>query len=507
MKSERCSGVLLHPTSLPGPTGIGELGREAFAFVDWLQQAGQKRWQVLPLGPTGYADSPYASFSSFAGNPMLISLARLVDTGDLDRSLLEPAPASDPRRVDFGQVIAWKQPLLQRAAEFFLREATAARRQEFRSFCQREAHWLDDFAIFMAVKQEFQQRADRAGVEVCTWNTYWDRDIAWREPAAMARWADACGPAIEVQKALQFLFFDQWLALRRYANERSVRIIGDLPIFVAGDSADVWAAPDLFLLEQDGTPSFVAGVPPDYFAKDGQNWGNPQYNWPRMEQDRFRWWIRRVAGTAALVDWIRIDHFRGFEKSYFIPGRETTGRNGVWTPVPGQSLFRTLREELGQLPVIAEDLGEITPEVDRLRDESGFPGMRILQFAFDSGEDRSQIFLPHNHIANCVVYTGTHDNDTVVGWYQSRTPAEQQVVAEYIGHPLQDVAADFVRLALSSVADTVIIPMQDLLGLDQSARMNTPGTRSGNWSWRMEPNQLRAESADRLGRLARIYGR
>lgn len=507
MDCGRSSGVLLHPTSLPGPGGIGELGSEARWFVDWLQSAGQSRWQVLPLGPTGYADSPYASFSSFAGNPLLISPEGIEEWGALERENAAAIPPCDPDRVDFAAAMAIKQPMLRAAAVFFLEHATEDRRRQFSGFCADQAFWLDDFSLFMAVKEVFQKQADARGTPLCTWYSAWDRDIARREPAAMERWKQDLADEIAIHQVLQFFFFGQWLALKRYANERGVQIIGDLPIFVAGDSSDVWADPGLFLLNPDGSPEFVAGVPPDFFAVDGQNWGNPQYNWTRMAGDRFAWWIRRFRGTAALVDRIRVDHFRGFESSYFIPGREATGRNGTWTSVPGQQLFRELRRQLGELPLIAEDLGVITKAVDDLRDEFGFPGMRILQFAFEDGDDRSRNYLPHHHIRNCVVYTGTHDNDTVVGWYRTRPDAVRQRVDDYLGGRPEDVAWEFIRLALSSVADTAIVPMQDLLGLDSRARMNTPGTGSGNWGWRMRADYREVASASRLAHLSRLYDR
>ncbi len=507
MTQSRSAGILLHPTSLPGPGGIGDLGQAARTFVDFLHAARMTRWQILPLGPTGYADSPYAAFSSFAGNPLMIGLQPIVERGWLAAEDVVPPDWGDAGRVDFGAVIGWKLPLLKKGAQQFLEEYEQSGDAGFGEFCRQQDPWLEDYATFMAIKSVFDHQIMDGHPGGATWCGTWDRDIALREPAALQRWKATCKNEIAIQKILQYWFFFQWMDLKRYANQRGIRIIGDLPIFVALDSADVWAHPESFLLNPDGSPKFVAGVPPDYFSATGQRWGNPLYDWPHMERDGFRWWIRRFRGTCALVDIVRVDHFRGFEACWAIPASEPTAQVGEWVPAPGQKLFDAVRNELGELPLIAEDLGLITPAVDELRDANGFPGMRVLQFAFDSNEDRNQIFLPHNHIRNCVVYTGTHDNDTVRGWFDSRNDAERQIVAEYFGCPLRDVARDFVREAMSSVADTVIVPMQDVLGLGSASRMNTPSTVGGNWSWRMPADFDSGPVASWLARLAFLYGR
>ena len=507
MLSERVSGILLHPTSLPSPHGIGDFGDEAFAFVDYLVKAGQRRWQVLPLGPTGYADSPYASFSSFAGNPLLISLERLAKSGDLPSDSIQNVPSSfSDARVQYGPVIAWKMPLLRQAAMRFL-ERRGERVSACFAFCDAEAKWLDDYAFFMAIKTVFDERAKLSGESNSVWNAYWDRDIAERQPKALARWREASRSEIEIQKVLQFFFFEQWLDVKRYANDRGIQIIGDLPIYVALDSADVWSAPQGFCLEKDGSPRLVAGVPPDYFSESGQRWGNPVYDWNQMQSDGFRWWIERFRGTRALVDIIRVDHFRGFEAGWSIPAKEPTAIHGEWVVAPGIDLFRTVLEQLGNLPILAEDLGVITPEVEKLRDLYEFPGMKVLHFAFDSGPGPNNCFLPHNYVPNSVAYSGTHDNDTTVGWYASRSIAQRNFVKDYLGYEPSDIAWDFIRMALSSVSQLAVIPMQDVLSLGTEARMNLPATQTGNWAWRMPASYRAGNSALRLEKLVKLFDR
>lgn len=510
MMPTRFSGILLHPTSLPGPHGVGDIGPAAKRFVDFLVEAGQSLWQLLPLGPTGYGDSPYASFSSFAGNPLLISLDSLVEAGDLARSDLAPVPAFPPRYVDYGWAISWKLPLLERGARRFLDHASAERRAAYERFCAESAGWLNDYSLFMAVKEEFDARARASGTGGAMWNNFWDADIALREPEAVLRWSVERREKIEIQKVWQFYFSTQWQELRAYANGRGVRLIGDIPIFVAPDSVDVWANRELFHLDERGRPTVVAGVPPDYFSSTGQLWGNPLYDWQAMRADGFSWWIRRMRGALAQVDIVRIDHFRGFEAYWEVPAGMATAEKGRWVKAPGEELFATLRSAIGELPVMAEDLGVITPEVVALRDRFGFPGMKVLQFAFEpkgSGLSAENPFLPHNYVADSVVYTGTHDNDTTLGWYRTRSDAERDLVRRYLARDDHDIVWDLIRLALSSVARYAIIPLQDLLVLDSDARTNRPSTVGGNWCWRYDPKQIGPWAAGRLREMTELYGR
>jgi 4-alpha-glucanotransferase len=511
MKFTRSSGILLHPTSFPGPHGIGDLGQAAYDFIDFLVEAKQSLWQVLPLGPTGYGDSPYASFSSFAGNPLLINLDKLVELGDLAPADLANLPDFPTDRVDYGWVIHWKVPLLEKAARNFLSQAEVKRKADFEAFCAEQESWLDDFALFMAVKTEFDQRATAEDVFGAMWNNYWDKDIALRQAEAMARQRKEKAEDIAIHKVLQYYFFQQWSALKSYAHANDIKIIGDIPIFVAPDSVDVWANPDLFLLDEAGRPTVVAGVPPDYFSETGQLWGNPLYDWQAMAKQGFRWWVERIRATLRMVDIIRIDHFRGFEAYWEIPADEETAVNGQWVKAPGMELFEVIKRELGELPILAEDLGVITPEVVALRDHFDFPGMRILQFAFDSKEagslNATNSFLPHNHSYNAVVYTGTHDNDTTKGWYRERTSEEKDLIRRYLARPDDDIVWDFIRMAMASVACFAIFPMQDILNLDSKARMNTPSTLGGNWAWRYRPEALNGWVSTRLKELVDLYGR
>lgn len=507
MLQERASGILLHPTSLPGPYGIGDLGVAARTFCDFLVEAGQSRWQVLPLGPTGFGDSPYAAFSSFAGNPLLISLEQLRDDLDLDPRFAAPPPDPPSDRVDYGAVIDWKRPRIAEAAVCFLERSDEAKREEFAAFCAREKLWLDDYALFMALKAEFAARARRDGQAEGRWNQTWDADIARRDQDALERWSDALRHQVALQKVEQFFFFRQWEALKYYANHRGIQLIGDLPIFVAMDSADVWASPESFLLDGQQNPTHVAGVPPDYFSETGQLWGNPLYRWDHMAATGFEWWVRRFRGTQRLFDIIRVDHFRGFEAAWTVPADQPTAEHGAWIPSPGAALFQRLRDELGELPILAEDLGVITPEVEHLRDANHFPGMRVLQFAFDSGAGRSCFFLPHRHIENCVVYTGTHDNDPIRGWFDARSEEDRVTIWQYLGYTTEDIAAAFCRLAMSSVARLVILPMQDVLGLGSESRMNTPGTAQANWTWRLSADYREYDAARRLAEWVDVFER
>jgi 4-alpha-glucanotransferase len=518
MALKRAAGVLLHPTSLPGPYGIGDLGPSARRFLDFLAEAGQSLWQVLPLGPTGYADSPYAPFSAFAGNPLLISVEALAAEGDLDPRRLAPLAALPPERVDYASVLRWKLPLLEEAARNFLRRRDGGRREAFEAFRREEAHWLPEYVLFMSIKEHHDRRARAEGAECSLWHSYWPEALALREPAALERWKAERAEELAILEAVQFFFDEQWQALRRYARERGIAIIGDIPIFVAPDSADVWSNRELFHLDARGRPTVVAGVPPDYFSAGGQLWGNPLFDWTAMAGRGYGWWIARVRSGLKRIDYLRIDHFRGFEACWQVPAGSLTAAGGQWVPGPGAALFEALQAELGELPILAEDLGVITPEVERLRDRYGFPGMKILQFAFDTreagAEGAGNKFLPHNHPRNAVAYTGTHDNDTTLGWYRQRTPEERRQVHHYLAlaedgrEPSpRSVVWGFIRLALASVASFAIVPLQDLLCLGSEARMNTPSTLSGNWVFRYREEQLTGDLAGRLAALTRLYGR
>ena len=494
MPTPRASGLLVHPTSLPGPHGIGDVGSGAYQFVDFLKAAAQQLWQVLPLGPVGHGNSPYAARSAFAGNPLLISLPRLADEGLLTAADLGSIPVVPVGPVDYEAVEARKLPLLRRAFGN-LPSAPAGLRAEFGRFCESHGSWLRDYALFAALHEAF---------DGAPW-VEWEPDLAHRQPASLARAEARLAEEVRFHSFLQFAFFRQWTALKRYAHARGIRVIGDLPIFVAHDSADVWSRPELFRLGPDGRSLVVAGVPPDHFSKTGQLWGNPIYDWEAMAQNGYAWWIERVRGALEQVDVLRLDHFRGFQAYWEVPATEETAANGRWVKGPGTRLFAALREALGELPFIAEDLGLITPEVEALREQLGLPGMKVLQFAFDDDPDNP--YLPHNYERNSVVYTGTHDNDTARGWYTNADPDTQHFVRLYLGRDGHDIAWDLIRLALSSVADWAVIPLQDVLDLGSEARMNTPGRLGGNWTWRCESHQLADLTAVRLAELTRIYGR
>lgn len=501
MRFPRRSGILLHPTSLPGRFGIGDLGDEAYQFVDFLVTAGQSYWQVLPLSPTGYGDSPYQTLSAFAGNPMLISPRRLVAVGHLREADCDGLPSFPDDRVDFGAVIYHKARLLKRAAQNFQADATSAQRTSYHRFCEEQAFWLDDFALFMALKEAHALQPWYA----------WEPELVARRPDALAAARRSLAEAIERQKYFQWQFFEQWLALKRYANERGIRIIGDIPIFVSMDSADVWANPHLFHFDDALRPTVVSGVPPDYFSATGQLWGHPLYRWDVMAANGYAWWIRRFQWVFVQADVARIDHFRGFYNYWEIPAGQDTAVHGRWVYGPGADFFRTVTAALGDVAIIAEDLGDFDPEsragVDALQADFGYPGMKVLQFAFSS--DANDPFLPHNYPSDCIVYTGTHDNDTVVGWYQvTSTEAERDHVRRYLGRDGSDIAWDLIRLAWASVAHTAITTVQDLLSLGHEARMNTPGTVGPpNWCWRLRPGALNAAVSDRLLALTQIYGR
>ncbi|HEX5689135.1 MAG TPA: 4-alpha-glucanotransferase [Roseiflexaceae bacterium] len=495
MNDIRKSGLLLHPTSLPSRWGIGDLGVTAYEFVDFLEATGQQLWQVMPLGPTGYGDSPYQGFSAFAGNPLLISFDILQSEGLLGEQDLAEAPFFNDQMVDYGAVIPFKLNLLRRSFERFKQTAAPAQRDEFALFREQQRAWLADYALFAALK---------GAHDGANW-TDWEPAIARREPAAVGEWGSRLSDETEFHAYMQWQFFRQWSALKQYANARKIEIIGDIPIFVAYDSADVWGNREIFALDETGQPTVVAGVPPDYFSATGQLWGNPLYRWDVLARTGYRWWIERFRAALTLVDIVRLDHFRGFAAYWAVPAGEPTAVNGTWVDGPGAALFTAVAEALGQLPIIAEDLGLITPDVEELRDQFGFPGMKVLQFAF--GGAPTEPYQPHNYIQRCVVYTGTHDNDTTTGWWRTAAEHERRNVQLYLGRDGGDISWDFIRLALASVADTAIIPLQDVLALDSSARMNTPGRASGNWSWRYQTPMLQGHVVDRLRTLTYIYGR
>lgn len=507
MKFERASGVLLHPTSLPGPYGIGEIGSEAYRFADFLHATGQKLWQILPLGPTSYGDSPYQSPSTFAGNPLWISFDLLIQNKLLSRSQLKSFPVFPADRVDFGPVIVARMKVLEKVCAHFAQKATPAMLAEYEAFCAHNSDWLEDYALFAALKDA------HGGVP---W-TQWETELSRREPAALLGAREIYRTQIRNVKIIQYLFEHQWKRLRAYCAERRIKFVGDIPIFVAHDSADVWANPGLFYLKPDGQPSVVAGVPPDYFSVTGQLWGNPLYNWDAHRAQNYDWWMARLRRTFELVDIVRIDHFRGFEAYWEIPGNETTAMNGKWVKGPNSHLFDVLLARMGPLPIIAEDLGVITPPVEALRDHCEYPGMRILQFAFGN-DDRAAEFRPESYPAHCVVYTGTHDNDTTVGWFNSESgkgstrsaeeiAAERKMILDYLRTDGHEIHWDLINLGSRSNANTFVVPLQDLLGLGSAARMNTPGVAGGNWQWRFAWNQLTDDIRDRFAYVARSTGR
>jgi 4-alpha-glucanotransferase len=495
MPFQRASGILLHPTSLPSRGGIGDLGPAAYAFVDFLAAARQTLWQVLPLGPVGTGNSPYSAISAFAGNPLMISIERLVDKGWLRPTALKKLGLR-VGPVDYENVHACKIPLLQEGARNFLRESYGESRARYDRFCQDNAWWLDDFALFNVLREKHNRQSWQA----------WPRELAHCVPTALARIRKEHDESIQVERAIQFAFFEQWRALHSYARQRQIKIVGDVAIFVNLDSADVWKHRELFHLDDKLEPVCVAGVPPDFFSKTGQRWGNPLYRWDVLKSRGYDWWIQRMRWVLNVCDIIRLDHFRGFEAYWEIPGRESTAVNGRWVKGPDKDLFKALRKSLGDLPFIAEDLGTITPEVEKLRDDLGLPGMRILQFGFSNRG--AHIYLPHRFDKNTVVYTGTHDNDTTVGWWNNgATEAEKAAVQCYMRLGRDGIAWAFIRAALTSVADLCVIPLQDVLGLDSDARMNIPSKSDGNWGWRFQAAALKPEIAQQLAELTHIADR
>ena len=478
----RRAGLLLHPTSLPGRYGIGDIGDDVIALLDWIRDAGLSVWQVLPLNPPGYGNSPYGCLSSYAGNPLLISLPS------------DDAPSFPDDRVDFDRVGEWKRAALRKSFAHFRATATDEERAALTAF-ERDNAWLPDWALYATLKE---QHGNRAWME-------WPPELAFRDKESITRARRDFAEEIRFHKYVQWLFFTQWAAVRRAADARGIEIMGDVPIYVAGDSADVWANRHLFQLDENGAPTVVAGVPPDYFSETGQRWGNPLYRWDALRETRYRWWVSRIRAAMRFADVVRIDHFRGFAAYWEIPASEETAINGRWVPGPGKSLFDAIRNAIGGLPFVAEDLGHITPEVHELRRAIGIPGMRVLQFAF---QQPNSPHLPHCYPPETVVYTGTHDNDTACGWYEHATPAERAAAATYLGlGPGDDIAWTLIRAAFTSVADTAIVPVQDILGLGSEARMNMPGNEKDNWSWRLREGALTEAHAERVRELAEISGR
>jgi len=499
MTQQRKSGILLHPTSLPGKWGIGDLGPAAYDFIDFLKRSGQTVWQVLPLGPTGYGDSPYQALSAFAGNPMLISPDLLVTDGLLEAKTVKAVIFPD-EHVDFATVIPHKNTLLNEAFAHYLTKTPTEIVARYEHFCMEHAQWLDDFALFAAIKEHHQGQP---------W-TQWPQELIKRRRKALAKWSEVLADEIERFRFTQFLFFDQWERLHDYATEQGIEIIGDIPIFVAHDSSDVWSHQEWFQLDRQGEPKVVAGVPPDYFSATGQRWGNPLFDWKRLKKEKYSFWVKRFEVLSTMYDHIRIDHFRGFAGYWEIPADEETAINGKWKEGPGIDLFRVIEKELdSDVPVIAEDLGVITEDVTEMLQELGFPGLAVLQFGFEAVDDglNTSAFLPHNNRHDQVVYTGTHDNDTVWGWWNKQPEKVQDFVRRYLNTDGVVIHRDMIRAAFSSVANIAIFPLQDLLGLGSEACMNRPGTSSGNWQWRFSKEDLDDGLAMELLQLTQLYGR
>jgi 4-alpha-glucanotransferase len=492
----RSSGILLHPTSLPGRYGIGDLGETAYRFVDWLEAHGQSIWQVLPLGPTSYGDSPYQTLSAFAGNPNLISLDKCRDDGWLTDSDLADVPEFPDSHVDYGWIIPYHDDMLSKAYAGYQQNGTDKQRRAYDNFCEENADWLDDFALFNALKKHHGGKP---------WTEWDDKDLIRYDDDAVAAARKTHADTITEEKFRQWVFYRQWYQLKYYANQKDIRLFGDIPIFVAHDSSDVWSNQDLFYLDADGQPTVIAGVPPDYFSPTGQRWGNPLYKWDVLKDNGYQWWMRRFKAILSLVDYIRIDHFRGFEAYWEIPAEEPTAINGEWKPGPGQHFFQAVKDELGELPIIAEDLGVITKEVEELRDTFNLPGMKVLQFAWS---DSTNPFLPHNHSQNSVVYSGTHDNNTTIGWWHDEASDDaKNFMRTYLERDINEINWRLIQVAMMSPAHTAIFPMQDVLNLGSEARMNTPGKEQGNWTWRFTDDAFSHDGANRLAHLTGLYQR
>jgi 4-alpha-glucanotransferase len=496
MLVERLSGILLHPTSLPSPGGIGDLGAAAYEFVDFLHAARQGLWQVLPLSPVGMGYSPYSATSAFAGNPLLISLDRLAEHGWIGNDEIR-SPKATSRRIDFDAVSKWKLPLLRRAAQNFLVKPpdSLGEHARFRGFCEKNASWLEDFVLFNCLRERFNGES---------WNT-WPRPIAQRDPSALERARADLREQLEIERVIQFAFYEQWRAVHNYCRERSIRIVGDVAIFVNFDSADVWSQPHLFHLKDGLEPTVVSGVPPDAFSKTGQRWGNPLYDWEANKREGYQWWIRRMRWATTTCDIVRIDHFRGFAQYWEIPATEETAIRGKWVDGPRDDLFHALKAALGDLPFIAEDLGLITADVNELRQRLAIPGMKVLQFGF--GDKGAHMYLPHRYEQNCVAYTGTHDNDTTVGWWQSLDTEQREAATAYLGEGKDGIEWSLIRACLGSPAQYAIIPLQDIFGLDSEARMNTPSRPEGNWGWRYGAEDLEPRLAEKLAAIVEVSDR
>lgn len=492
MNWTRASGVLMHIASLPGNSGIGTLGKEAYAFVDFLKETKQTYWQILPICPTSFGDSPYQSFSTFAGNPYFIDLDTLCEQGYLNEEDYKDINwGEDIENVDYSVIYYKRNEVFEKLYANFKNNKP----EDFENFCKENDFWLEDFSLFMAVKDSF------GGVKY----TQWDGDIRKREESALSYYKESCKERIEYYKMLQYFFFKQWYALKEYANNSGIKIIGDLPIYVAEDSADVWSNPKCFKLDKNLKPIIVAGCPPDAFSSDGQLWGNPVYNWRYLKKTGYDWWIKRLKVSFQIYDVVRIDHFRGFEAFYCIKYGEKTAKVGKWLKGPGVAFWKVAKQKLGDLPIIAEDLGFLTPRVYKLLAKSGFPGMKVLQFAFDSREEND--YLPHNYTKNCVVYTGTHDNDTINGWLEAISQNDLEFAKKYLNTDKDNIREELIISAMSSVADTCILTMQDLIGLGSKARMNIPSTVGGNWMWRAKPQYITKQITDTLSDLTKIYSR
>lgn len=502
---KRKSGILMPITSLPSHYGIGSFSKEAYEFVDFLKEAGQTYWQILPLGQTGYGDSPYQSFSTFAGNPYFIDLERFVEAGYLGKKDLDELDwGTDPGRVDYEKIYRNRFLVLKKAyknSPFALgkTEFTDQERQakaDFENFTKQQAEWLPDYALYSAIKNEFHGKG----------LAEWEEDVRLRKPEVLDYYREKLADEIRFYEFQQYFFRKQWMALKKYANRQKIKIIGDIPIYVAFDSADTWAHPELFQLDEKGFPTAVAGCPPDGFSATGQLWGNPLYRWDYHRETGYEWWMKRLAACFELYDVVRIDHFRGFDEYFAIPYGDTTAERGCWQPGPGYDMMKAIKKQLGNKPIIAEDLGFLTPSVLKLVKKSGYPGMKVMQFAFDSREEGD--YLPHNYPHNCVVYTGTHDNDTIVGWYEKVAKADLKHAKEYLNiHTTKELNWTFIRHTLASVADTAIIPIQDYLGLGSEARINTPSTLGRNWQWRLLPGQVNGPLAKRILEVTQLYGR
>lgn len=489
----RKSGVLLPVSSIPSKYGIGTFSKQAYTFIDLLEKAGQSYWQILPLGPTGYGDSPYQSFSTFAGNPYYIDLEALIEAGYLTEEECDQYDFGDnDAYIDYEKIYLSRFKVLKTA----YRNSGIETDPDYRKFVQDNSYWLDDYALYMAVKNSFDGKS---------WSE-WDEDIKLRKPAAMKQYREQYAEEVAFYQFQQYLFAKQWFALKEYANQKNIQIIGDIPIYVAFDSADTWANPELFQLDDTLTPVAVAGCPPDAFSATGQLWGNPLYRWDYHKKTEYAWWMKRIAYCYELYDVVRIDHFRGFDEYYSIPFGDETAEFGHWEQGPGYDIFKTMKAKLGNKAVIAEDLGFLTDSVIKLVKKTGYPGMKILQFAFDSREESD--YLPHNYVANSIVYTGTHDNDTTLGWYEKLSRKDRAFAKRYLNiRSKKDVHWEFIRAAMASVSDTCVIPMQDYLGLGEEARINIPSTLGINWKWRMLPGQFTEELAERIYKMTKLYGR